>query len=243
MKQLPVARSACALAAALAFAILASPAHSSPNLVANGSFENVTATSTDYFWTAGVANWSTSTDGQDLVTPSWYTNGYLQVPWVGLAGPFPQTSPDGGNFVLSDADYHTGAISQTLNGLTPNTQYTVTFYQALTQDTEVNITVPGPVTAYWQVSFGSSVQNSPGMSANGATATISPWKQQSMTFTAQNASEVLSFFAVGTGDPPMAALDGISVTAVPEPAAAWLLSGGFLLLGWQLKRRGKARSG
>lgn len=245
MRQLPVARIASAqpraLLAALALAVLASAAHSSPNLVANGSFENVSATTTSYFWTAGVSNWSNSWDGETLAMPSWYTNGYL-FPGVGLAGAFPQTSPDGGNFVLSDSDYHTSAITQTLSGLTPNAQYTVTFYQALAQDTEI-YTTPGPVQAYWHVSLGSSAQDTPMMSANGATPSYAPWKQQSMTFTAQNATEVLSFLAVGVGDPPMAALDGVSVTAaVPEPGSIWLLSGGILLLGWQFRARRLARA-
>jgi hypothetical protein len=241
MRQLPVARGSSALLSALALAVFASAAHSATNLVANGSFENVSATTTTAFWTAGVANWSNSWDGETLAMPSWYTNGYLYPPNVSLAGNFPQTSPDGGNFVLSDADYHTSAITQTLTGLTPNAQYTLSFYQALAQDTEPYITTPGPVTGYWHVSLGSSSQDTPMMYADGAAWTYSPWKLQTMTFTAQNATEVLSFLAVGTGDPPMAGLDGVSLVAdVPEPGSIWLLSGGFLLLGWKFRARQRA---
>ncbi len=227
------------LAALLAVAALTSLANAAP-LVTNGSFELTTASTTTTFLFAGVSDWTNSDIGEALVQPSWFTNGYL-FPGVGLAGPFPQTSPDGGNFVLSDGDYHHSPIWQTITGLTPGDSYQLTFYQALAQDTEPNVTVPGPVTGQWQVSLGASVQFSPLMSANGATPTISSWQSESMTFTAQNASEVLSFFSVGTGDPPMVGLDGISlVDTTPEPGAIWLMGLGAALFAWKLNSRRKA---
>ncbi len=221
----------------LALFALASPA--SANLVANGSFEIATATVTSQFLTAGVSNWSNSNIGEALVLPSWYTLGLLFPPNVGLAGPFPQYSPDGGNFVLSDGDYMNSPITQTINGLTPGASYQLSFYQALAQDTEPFVTIPGPVSGRWQVTLGSSApQLSSMMFANGSVPSISPWRWETMSFTAQNASEVLRFFSIGSGDPPMVALDGVNLTGpVPEPAAVWLVATGFLALGFGLKRR------
>lgn len=236
MRQLPVLRRTLAILLP-ALALAAVPAHA--NLVANGSFETVTASNTDYFYLAGVSNWSNSDIGETLVTPSF--TGIL-FPGVGLAGAFPANSPDGGNFVLSDGDYHNSPIVQTINGLTPGNQYKLSFYQALAQDTEI-FTTPGPVRGQWQVNFGGDVQMSALMSGNGATLTFSPWATQSMSFTAHTATQVLSFLSVGAGDPPMVGLDGVNIAAVPEPDAVWLLGIGGLLLGWRLRaRRAGARS-
>src|SRR5438067_1390052 len=89
-----------ALVLLLSVFVTARTAHAS--LVANGSFENTAPLLvTTQFLSAGVANWTNSNIGESLVLPNWYTNGCLYCPNVSLAGPFPQTSPDGGNFVLS----------------------------------------------------------------------------------------------------------------------------------------------
>jgi hypothetical protein len=229
-------KSATALVPLLALAVSAGPA-AAANLVLNGSFEIATATITTVFPAAGVADWTDLGGGEALVLPSWYTNGYLfpGPPPVGFAGSVPQTSPDGGNFVFSDSDYLTGAIQQTISGLTLGDSYDLSFFQALAQDTEPGITVPGPVSAHWDVSLGASTQSGASMTANGSIPTFSPWTQQTMSFTATSATEVLSFLAVGSGDPPLALLDGVSlVDSAPEPAGIWLAGIGAALLGWRL---------
>jgi hypothetical protein len=188
------------------------------NLIQNGSFEISTATTTTQFQSAGVADWTNSNTGEALVFPSWYTNGYL-FPNVGLAGNFPQTSPDGGNFVFSDSDFMTSPIQQTVNGLTVGDIYTLSFYDALDQDTQA--------------------QNTSTMSANGALGTFTNWSLQTMSFKATSVSQVLSFFAVGVGDPPLAMLDGVSLedTTAPEPAAIALVAGGLAFSAWRIRRR------
>jgi hypothetical protein len=209
------------------------------NLILNGSFETVAPTTitTTQFLSAGVADWTNSDIGEALVFPSWLTNGYL-FPGVGLAGAFPATSPAGGNFVYSDSDYRTSAIQQTVNGLTVGDTYTLSFYDALDQDTETNITVPGPTQAYWKVTFGTQVQNTSMMYADGSLGTFTNWSLQTMSFTATSASQVLSFFAVGVGDPPLAMLDGVSLDATaPEPAAFALVAGALALGAWRIRRR------
>jgi hypothetical protein len=217
------------------------------NLVQNGSFEQTNATTTSAI-NGGIVvnNWShtpysASLTGEAIVLPSWFTNGYLTVPTVTFDGPVTQSSPDGGNFIFSDGDFVNTAITQAITGLTPNTQYQVTFWQALAQDKEPNVTIPGNVTGFWQVSLGAGTLNSTLMKANGSiagpgSANWSPWAQETMTFTAQNATEVLSFLSVGTGDPPLVLLDGVSVTAVPAPGALGLLSSACLALGGVYRR-------
>jgi hypothetical protein len=228
------------VAACIALAAI-SPLHA--NLIQNGSFEISTVTTTTQFQSAGVANWTNSDIGEALVFPSWKTNGYLFPPNVSLAGNFPQTSPDGGNFVFSDSDYHTSAIQQTVNGLIVGHNYTLSFYDALDQDTEPFVTIPGPTSAYWQVTFGTMMQTTPTMYSDGSLGTFANWSLQSMTFKATSASQVLSFFAVGVGDPPLAMLDGVSLedAAAPEPAAITLAAGGLAFGAWKIRRR-KARA-
>jgi hypothetical protein len=225
------------LAAAVFFTSLAQA-----NLVLNGSFEQTSATTTSQFLSVTVNNWANSnTAGEAIVLPSWFTNGCLfsapcNANSVTFAAPVTQTSPDGGNFVFSDGNFMNSAIKQTLTGLTPSTTYQLSFWQALSQDKELNITIPGPVTGYWQVTLGSSTLNSQLMQADGSTQTWSPWKQETMFFTAQNATEVLSFLSVGTGDPPLVLLDGVSMVAVPAPGAFALMSSAVALLGGIYRR-------
>jgi hypothetical protein len=220
-------------AAALALGLLAPLAQA--NLVQNGSFELTTATTTSAFNSVTVNNWSNSNIGEAIVLPSWFTNGYL-FPGVTFDAPVPQTSPDGGNFVFSDGNYMNSPLVQTISGLVPNGVYQLSFYQGLAQDKEI-YTTPGVVTGYWQVSLGSSTLNSAFMKANGTnagpgSATMSPWNLQTLVFTAQNATELLSFVSVGTGDPPLVLLDGVSLVAVPEPGTLALLTlGGVLVAG------------
>ncbi|HUP04855.1 MAG TPA: hypothetical protein VMU19_12755 [Bryobacteraceae bacterium] len=217
-------------------------AHAS--LIANGSFENYTGSVANAgdnaidLAGAGLLNWSDASGvAEALVFPSWYGNYLFNIPGpigpVGLAGPLPATSPDGGNFIISDSDYLTSAIFQTINGLTPGASYQLSFYQALAQDSQP-VTQPGAVSAYWQVALGAGTQTSTQMYADGSIPTVSNWQAQTMTFVASSASEVLSFLAVGTGVPPMAALDGVSLTETPEPAAFWMLGAGGLLLARRL---------
>jgi hypothetical protein len=217
---------------ALAAALSLPAATVTANLVTNGSFENTTVSTTTPWMcpttTPCIVNdWSLANtnpagnNGQILVHSSW--NGSSLFGSVGIAGSIGLASPDGGNFIFSDADFHNSPIDQAISGLTPGASYVLRFYQALVQDTEPGITLPGPVTAHWQVSFGTGVQNSAAMAANGATLTVSPWALQSMSFTASAATQVLSFVSVGTGDPPLLALDGVQLERVPEPGSVALV--------------------
>jgi len=135
---------------------------------------------------------------------------------------------DSGWFIAADGAFSVGAIQQTLTGLTVGEQYTVTFYQAAGQQTGFY----GSTTDQFQVSFGSESQESALISINGTATEVTPWEGQSMTFTADNTSDVLSFLPQGTptGVPPFALLADVSVTAVPEPLSGFGL-GAIIALG------------
>jgi hypothetical protein len=75
------------------------------------------------------------------------------------------------------------------------------------------------------------------------------WMTGSMTFTATSASELLEFVSLGapSGQPPVALLDGVSLTgltgAAPEPGTWAMMGLGFAGLGLvAYRRRRKAPS-
>jgi hypothetical protein len=141
--------------------------------------------------------------------------------------------PNGGQgfFIAADGDRVYGsAFTQTLAGLIAGEQYNVSFWQAAGQQAGQQ----GTTTEWWEISLGgsatqlSTVMTPPETTVQGITRAtgVSPWMQQSLTFTAGSANQLISFFANGTpaGQPPVALLSGVSVTgnssiaAVPEPA-------------------------
>ena len=159
-------------------------------------------------------------------------------------------SPNGGNFLGSDPDFSPngpdsttggagGAVFQTVGGLTAGKTYAVTFYQAGAQQHGFS----GATTEYWQVSLGAQTKDSPVLS--NVSEGFTGWSSDTLDFTATGTSEVLSFLAEGTGgsgEPPFALLDGVSltqVTAIPEPATWAMMLVGFGVLGTAIRSRRK----
>ncbi len=157
-------------------------------------------------------------------------------------------SPNGGNFLGSDPDYSPGgpdsttggaggAVSQTISGLTAGDKYVVSFDYAGAQQQGFS----GATTEGWQVSLGSQTQETALLS--NVSQGFTGWKADSLTFTATSASEVLSFLAEGTGGsglPPFALLDGVSISSgVPEPATWAMMLVGFGALGTAIRSRRK----
>jgi hypothetical protein len=223
--------------AVLAVLIAALPAKAT--LVQNGSFENV-----------GSATASFSINNPTLL-PGWITSptpsgnevldclifagasaagplcsGTLPSGWTPLSFPvMPGPSPDGGNFVAVDGDtgYNT-ALQQTITGLVTGAEYQVFFYQAAVQQAGYT----GTTTEQWQVSLGGTSQTSALMTD--ASQSDVGWMSQSLIFTANASSQVLSFLALGTpaGEPPFVLLDGVSMAQVAEPGTSWLIGLGLL---------------
>lgn len=222
-------------------AVLCGPALAGGNLVVNGSFEQTSLTAPGQISPTNVTGWS-STGYNFLYFPGTdtSTNGTVNPSGVSLYGPQPASSPDGGNFIADDGAYGVGAVSQTVNGLAKGTNYMLTFWWAAAQQTGFT----GSTTENWQVSLGSQTN---------ATATVTnpsggftPWAQVSMVFSATSTSQVLSFLAAGTpnGQPPFSLLDGVTLTAAPEPSAVALLLTGVAALGvFGWRRRARAMMG
>jgi len=237
---------------AVALSTLAIPAQAIPNFVLNGDFELVInglggIGEFDNLTYSTVTNWSSSgynfiyAPGTADTTGGTGTFGNVKLwgPGTGSANGLTATSPTGGNYVAADGAFQVGAISQTIIGLTVGQSYILSFYWAAAQQSGFN----GATTEQWQVTLGSQTQTTavlPNVN-HGFTG----WMHQTFTYTATNASEALSFLAIGTptGVPPFALLDGVSLTAAtPEPGSLTLMLAGLTLVGLGVlrsKRRGR----
>lgn len=219
------------------------------NLVTNGSFEITTAGSGQLNYNTVAPGWTT--DGYNFIfaagtsddlgtsgSVGQYGSLWLWGPGDGSANGLPAASPDGGNFLAADGAFQVGAIQQTIDGLTAGDSYTVGFWWAAAQQ----YTFDGDTTEQWQVSLGAQTQSTV-VQANPSHG-FSGWMYQTFTYTADSASEVLSFLSIGTpnGVPPFALLDGVSLDAsAPEPSSLVLMLGVLgvagSLRGWRLKKR------
>ncbi len=198
----------------------------SPYTTATGwTSTNLNGNAYNFIFASGTAD-TTGVVGQSGGLSLWGSNN-------GGLDMIPASSPDGGNFVAADGDYKTGAISQTINGLTSGATYQVGFWWAASQQKNFD----GDTQQYWAVSLGSQTQDSPtyDLPSHG----FSGWMYQTFTFTADGSSDVLSFLAVGNLPiPPFLLLDGVSMQSVPEPSSVVLFGLGLMgLVGVKLRRR------
>ncbi len=250
--------------AALAALFLPQMASAKVELITNGSFAQNNVADGKKGWVpsgAGIVGWMTSGQSANFYwdpNSGQITGGsnlmYLATPGTAdkndsaltVYGPFPKTSPDGGDFIMADGDYNfANVLSQTVNGLTVGETYVLNFWQAAGQ----HFNRTGPTTEQWKVSFGSQTQYSDKFSLK--QGEVGPWEYQTMSFVASKTSQVLSFLAGGTptGQPPISFLDGVSMSAyapppvagVPEPSTWAMMIMGFGPIGG-IMRRGPRRA-
>jgi hypothetical protein len=209
------------------------------NLVTNGSFDegfgDPNYSLKERFSDIKPVGWSGGDALTEIVAPGFADNGVAP----SVYGPFPTTSPDGGNFVMANGDPpYRDAFYQTLNGLTVGQTYAVSFYQAAGQD----LGKTGPTTERWLVSFGNTTQASDTFHLE--QAGVGQWEAQTLYFQADATSNVLTFLADGTphGAPPISFLDGVSVDAVPEPSSLALSMLGAIGFAALVGRSRNARS-
>jgi hypothetical protein len=218
------------------------------NLINNGTFTQTTLTTSGQVTfnppVTQVADWWTGTGvtlgflyfpgTQNAQLADQYTAygaNYFQL-YQGITNTIPSSPPGGGNFIAIDADPSSaGSFTQTVSGLTPGQQYTLTFYQAAGQQAGYT----GTTTEQWQVTLGTQTMLSALMID--PSHDFVPWQQQTLTYTATNTSEYLTFMALGTPDglPPAVLLADVSLVDppsgtvdAPEPSTAGLFTFGLI---------------
>jgi hypothetical protein len=238
-----------ATAASLVFGGVASAA----NLVQNGGFETnggdgqvgagttlanwtVLAPPSSYVFVYNPDSGSLSGSSADVLgdsAPGEYGQAHIWGPDDGSANGFTK-DPHGTAFITSNPAFQNSAITQTITGLKAGDQYELKFDWAGGEQQGFD----GKTAEGWQVSLGSQTFSTGniGIGDKGFTG----WQTGDFTFTATGASETLSFMATDFGiaaEPPLALLDDVSLTAVPEPRAWALMFAGVGVLGAALRMR------
>ena len=171
-------------------------------------------------------------------TSSGYGQTYMWGSNNGGSVTLPATDPVGGNFVALDGAFKVAALTQTISGLTVGDTYRLMFYWAGAQQQGYTTAT----TEALNVTFGS--QSFTTGTVNLPAGSFSGWMLQTFNFTASNASQTLSFLAIGTptGQPPFSLLGGVDLTVVPE-FTNWLVFAGFgtVCTVFELLRRRKNR--
>jgi hypothetical protein len=136
-----------------------------------------------------------------------------------------------------DGDFNQASVSQLVSGLTIGNKYEVSFYWAAAQQAGFD----GDTTEHVDVTLGAETYST--STFNLPNHGFSGWMYETITFTASNTSDILTFLAQGTpvGQPPFVLLDGVTmdVAAVPEPSAFML---GAVAIGVFTLRRNRKKT-
>ena len=253
-------RSILAVWCVMTFALSGSPDAQGANLVGNGQFTDYTTGSRGIGWvlvTAGTTPYHYSTLGTwspaDPGTLEALIDGTTGLSWDPHAGHYTNFSylltnnKPAGNFIALDADAANGYatdLSQSLTGLTAGHQYSVNFWWGGKEG------FSSPTYERFVVSLGNQTQYTTEGTyhLNGGTylttpaGTFSGWLNTTLTFTANQTTELLNFTGQGgpKGAPPFLFLGDVSVTdttPVPEPSSAILAGVGMIALAFVRYRR------
>ena len=233
------------VAMALAACLSGTASAASPNLIQNGSFENLTNGTGQLGYNTDAVGWTTNgynfafNSGTADTSGTSGSYGYLGLwgPGNGSNNGLTDSSPDGGNFIANDGAFGVAPLQQTITGLTAGNKYAVSFYWGAAQQSGYN----GDTTDMWTVSLGNQSFATPieTIPSHG----FSGWHLQTFEYTATSNTEVLSFLAKGTpeGVPPFALLDGVSMKPVPEAGTVVSMFIGILMMGAFVRRRAVAK--
>lgn len=211
------------VAAVLSAGLLPGIGMAAPNLVVNGSFEQVqiATLSTNPL---DIPGWThTGVQGDALLWAIGYADGSGSVTVAG----------EGRQFVTAGAGYlqnpNIGTWSQTVTGLTAGNTYDLSFMLSA----EANFSGVQFVDVG---ASGTSLATQQFTAPLGATNYWSGWTGYSVSFVAGGASTTLSFSSNTSFD---VGIDNISLTAVavPEPETYALMLAGLGVVGWAARRR------
>jgi PEP-CTERM motif len=222
---------------------------SAANLVLNGGFESSTNTQSTHLsnpdtsvtgWTStgSFVLYCTAAAGTTCDETSILGGAQLKGPANGYDNGL-TSSPQGGAYMAFDATpYYHGAFTQTIAGLTVGDSYTLSFYMAGAQEAGA----PGATTASITATLGNETFTT--RTIDTPNAGFSPWNLYSTTFTYTGGGDILSFLATGgpNGSPPYALLDGVSLTAIPEPSTWLMILVGFAGLGLAARARRRSKA-
>jgi PEP-CTERM motif len=160
-------------------------------------------------------------------------------------------SGDADVLVQDSAPENSSYLSQTITGLTPGHTYALTFNWAAAQLYGFGgMLWNGATNEKWVANLGGTSaglgtqaftggQTEQTGVVNIASHGFSGWMSAALDFTATASTEVLNLEAVSTseGDPPLALIDDVQLSAVPEPATWAMMIVGVAGLGAIARRR------
>jgi hypothetical protein len=243
--------------------VAAADARADNIVVTNGGFTDYSGvtpgTNNDYFQNVDPAGWTGGGGLIFITNQAGVNNSSLYLP-VYNTPPFP-APPLSSNFVEADGNpIYENSFSYQLSGLTVGKTYSLSFFQAAGQQQGF----VGDTTNQWIVGLGTggfsvnsigggfysySLNDPTGSVAVSAlmsvpTGTYVPWEQETVSLTADNSNDLLTFLAWGDSGnsanlPPIAFLDiAGNGAAVPEPASLALIVIGMIGVGaYRLHRR------